>query len=179
MVLGQVDVEIGDSSGLFRIEAEGSRPSRCGGVDQDLLGGMMHRVTDHEGASLCLAGPILGIGIDLTGRLLNRPAHEIDVRRGIAEFGDHELRRMRAQALQDGPDQATGAAVPAGGDTRRPEPESGTLEIEAGRSDRAMRRHGRPPKSSVSLSESAMPTAGHDPGWTRATFSATEMSNSR
>ena len=53
---------------------------------------------------------------------------------------------MRAQALQDGPDQATGAAVPAGGDTRRPEPESGTFEIEARRADRAIGRHGRAPE---------------------------------
>ena len=38
---------------------------------------------------------------------------------------------------------------------------------------------GGPPKSRVSLSESAIPTAGHDPGWTLTTFSATEISKSR
>ncbi len=91
MVLGQVDVEIGDPSGLFRIEAEGSRPSRCSGVDQYLLDGMMHCVTDHERPSFCLAGPVLRIGIDLHGRLLNRPAHEIDVRHGVAEFSHGEF----------------------------------------------------------------------------------------
>ena len=90
-MLGQVDVEISHSSGLFRIETEGPRPARCSGVDQDLLGGMVHGVTDHERAPLGLAGPILGIGIDLPGRLLNGPAHEIDVRRGIADFSDDEL----------------------------------------------------------------------------------------
>ena len=40
---------------------------------------MVHRVTDHERAPLGLAGPIFGIGIDLPGRLLNDPAHAIDV----------------------------------------------------------------------------------------------------
>ena len=38
---------------------------------------------------------------------------------------------------------------------------------------------GGPPKSRVSLSESAIPTAGHDPACTAATFSATGTSNNR
>ena len=90
-MLGQVDVEIGHPSGLFRIEAERSGPSRCSSVDQDLLGGVVHRMTDHERPSPCLTGLIRGIGIDFPGRLLNRPAHEVDVRRGITELSHHEL----------------------------------------------------------------------------------------
>jgi hypothetical protein len=90
-MLGQVHVEIGHSPGLFGIETEGPRPTGGSGVDKDLLRGVVHRVTDHQRASLRLAGEVHGIGVDLSGRLLQCAVHEVDVGRGVAEFHHHEL----------------------------------------------------------------------------------------
>ena len=62
----------------------------------------------------------------------------------MSELDHDELRWMRADTSQHVLDEATGAAVPAGGDSGPPEPEPGALEVEVGGADGTARRHGRP-----------------------------------
>ena len=144
VVLSQIHVEIGRSSGLLGIEAQGPRAARRGGVGKNLLRCVVHGVTNDKGPSFRCAGCVVGIGIDLPRRLLDRPAHEIDVRDGMSELDEDKLRWMRAYTSQHVFHEATGAAVPASSDSSPAEPKPGTLEIEVGGADGTARRHGRP-----------------------------------
>jgi hypothetical protein len=144
VVLGQIHVEIGRSLGLLRIEAQGPRSPRRGRVHKNLLRCVVHRVTNDKSSSLRRARTVIGVCIDVMRRLLNRPAHEIDVGDGMSELDCDELGRMRADTTQHVLDEATGAAVPASGDSGPPEPEPGALEVKVGGADCTTRRHGRP-----------------------------------
>ncbi len=86
VVLSQIHVEIGRSSGLLWIEAQRPRAARRGGVRKNLLRGVVHGVTNDKGPSFRRPGSVVGIGIDLPRRLLDRPAHQIDVGDGMSEL---------------------------------------------------------------------------------------------
>ena len=104
----------------------------------------MHCVTNDKSPSLRRARMVVGVGIDLLRRLLDHPAHEIDVGDGVSELDHDQFRWTRADISQHVLDEATGAAVPASSDSGPPEPEPGALEVEVGRADGPARRHGRP-----------------------------------
>jgi len=88
VVLRQVHVEISSSSGLLAVVAQRPRAPGRGRVHKDLLCGVMDRMANHQGTPLRLARTIARVGIDLPGRLLDRPAHEIDMRHRVSEL-DH------------------------------------------------------------------------------------------
>jgi hypothetical protein len=88
VVLRQVHVEISGSSGLLAVVAQRQRAPGCGRMHKDLLCGVMDRMADHQRTPLRLARTIERVGIDLPGRLVDHPAHQIDMRRRVTEF-DH------------------------------------------------------------------------------------------
>ena len=144
VVLSEIHIQIGHPLGLFRIEAEGpSSPGRRG-MHQNLLCCVVHRVTNDKGPSLRIARTVAGIVINLPCCRIDCPAHEINVGDRMSELGQDGLRRMWTNAAQHFLDKTAGAAVPAGGDSSRPEPESRALKVKVGRSDGTARRHRRP-----------------------------------
>ena len=91
VVLGQIHVEIGGSLGLLRIEDRGRSSPGRGGVHQNLLRCVVHGVTNHKGSSLRRARTVVRVVIDLFRRLLDHPAHEIDVGDGMSKFGQRRV----------------------------------------------------------------------------------------
>src|ERR1700733_15795621 len=114
VVLGHVHVKIGRSSGLFRVVTDRASSSGCGRVHQHLLRCMVHGVTDHEGSSSGGTRTILGVVINLVGRLLDHPAHEIDLGYSMSKFGRHELRWIRTNTSKHVFAQASGTSVHTG-----------------------------------------------------------------
>ena len=143
MVLGQIHVQISHPSGLFCMEAEGASSPRRRGVHQDLLCGVMYGVTNDEGPSLRIACTVPGIVINLPSCRIDCSAHQVDMSDRMSDLSQDGLRGMWAKAAQHFLDKSAGTPVPAGGDSCRPEPEPGTLQVEVRRSNGTARRYGR------------------------------------
>jgi hypothetical protein len=143
VVLGQVHVEIGGSLRLRRIVTErASSPGRSG-VEQHLLRRVVHGMANHKGASFRRARNVMRIVVDIDCCLFYCSAHEIHVCEGFSDFDYDEFGWIWAETSHQVLDQATSAAVPAGSDSGRPEPESGSLKVEVGRADLGIPRQGR------------------------------------
>jgi hypothetical protein len=144
VVLSQIDIQIGYPLSLFCIEAKGpSSPSRRD-MHQHLLCCVVDGVTYDKGPSLRIARTVPGVVINFSCCRIDCPAHQVNVGDRMSELGQDELRWMFADAADHFLDKTAGAAIPAGSDSCRPEPEPGALEVKVGRSDSATSRHRRP-----------------------------------
>ena len=146
VILGQIDKQIGHPLSLLCIEAKRSRSPGRRDMHQHLLCCVVDRMTYDKGPPLRIAGTVPGVVINFSCSRIDHPAHQVNVGARMSELGQDELGRVFADAREDFLDKAAGAAVPAGGDSCRSEPEAGTIKIEVGRPDSATRRHGWPPE---------------------------------
>ena len=96
VVLGQVHIEISRPPCLPGVVTERTGSTSCGGVDQHLLRCVMDGVTNNHGPASGCTLLVLGIVINLFGRLIQEATHEVKMGNGMSQFNRNEVRRIRA-----------------------------------------------------------------------------------
>lgn len=128
-MLRQVDEEVSRPPALCTVMTQRAGPSgRCDKVKY-LAGGEVNGVSYDKRSGSGLSPQVCWVFVDLTSRRLQYAPHSTDSCERFTQRGQDEIGHRTVDGRKEVLHQAECPAIPAGGDSYRPEPEPRALEV--------------------------------------------------